>query len=180
MASGFIYPTTVYGAISEVYGSAVPAYANTPGGFPQGSGLQLGMFGVLFDGTMCRLLKSMGVINPFDAVTIQTGDSNDYQVLQTSAIQQYIIGANDRSGSTPLGANNIAWFTTRGNAIMNVLPSLAGDSPVVSNTQPGYAGAYSPGVANLGTGVITGYSTQTNIILENSTTVQGAYPVRIG
>ncbi len=180
MASGFIYPTTVYGQISEVYGSAVPAYANTPGGFPQGSGLQLGMFGVLFDGTMCRLLKSMGVINPFDAVTIQTGNSNDYQVLQAYAIQQYIIGANDRSGSTPLEANNIAWFTTRGNVFMNVLGSLAGGSPVVSNTQPGYAGPYSPGITNLTNGTITLNSIQTNIILENPTTVQGAYPVRIG
>ena len=180
MASSFIFPTSIYGAISEVYGSAVPAYANTLGGFPQGSGLQLGSFGVLFDGTMCRLLKSMGVINPFDAVTIQTGNSNDYQVLQATALQHYIIGANDRSGSTPLAANNIAWFTTRGNAIINCLGSLSGNTPVVSNGQAGYLGPYSPGVANLGTGVITTYSIQTNLLLENNTTSQGTYPVRIG
>jgi len=180
MASGFIFPTSVYGAVSEVYGSAVPAYANTPGGFPQGSGLQLGMFGVLFDGTICRLLKSMGAVNPYDAVTAQSGNGNDYQVLQTNAPQQYVIGANDRSGSTPLVLNNIAWFTTRGNATINVLGSLSAGTLLASSVNPGILGAYSPGAANLQTGVITSESFQSNLILENLTSSIGAYPVRMG
>lgn len=176
MASGLIFPTSVYGVLSEVYGTAVTAYANTPGGFPQGSGLQLGMFGVLFDGTMCRLLKSMGAVNQYDAVYNQGGNSNDYQVLQTTTVNQFVVGTNDRSGSNALAANNIAWFTTKGNGVVNTLASLTAGTMLVSSVQPGYLAAYTPGVANTSNGQITLNSTQLNISLENSSTSQGPYP----
>lgn len=179
MASGFIFPTTIHGTAADVYGTAVPAYANNPGGFPNGTGLQIGMFGVLFDRTICRLLKSAGGINNFDAVTFQTNNSNDYTVQQATLASHYVVGANDRSGSTPLVANNIAWFTTQGLATMNIAPSLTAPMQLASNGTPGQLGQYTPGTANTSTGVISGYSVQTNLSLLNTTTSAGAYPVRI-
>lgn len=175
MAAGMIFPTSVYGTLADVYGTNVAQYANTLG-FPQGAGMQLGMFGVLFDGTMCRLLKALSGVNQYDAVYNQGGNSNDYQVLQCTDVNQFCVGTNDRSGSTPLVSGNIAWMTTRGNGIVNCLGSLPAGQMLVSNPQDGYLGPYSPGVANLSTGVITGFSSQLNISLENLTTSQGPYP----
>lgn len=177
MVQGFIFPTTVYGTVSEVYGTAVPAYAST-GGYPYSSGLITGMFGVLFDLTVCRLLRAVGGINNFDAVTYQPNNSNDYSVQQASAASQFVMAANDRSGSTPLVANNIAWMTVKGIATVNLAPSLTAPVQLAANGTPGQLGAYTPGTANTSTGVISGQSVQTNLSLLNSTTSAGAYPVR--
>lgn len=177
MAQGFIFPTSVYGTISEVYGTAVPAYANT-GGFPYGSGLQLGMFGLLFDGTLCRLLRSVGGVNPFDAVVCQTSNSNDYSVQQANAANQYLVAVNDRAGATPLVANNIAWMTEAGLGTVNCLGGIAAGNNVGATSTAGFVGLLTDGLANLQTGAVTGGSLNSNILLLNSTTLQGAYPVR--
>ncbi len=175
MASQMIFPTSAYGQLNDVYGTNVPQYTNSQG-FPQGAGLQLGQFGVLFDATIVRLLKALSVFNQYDAAYVQSGNSNDYQVLQANAVNQFVVGTNDRSGSNGLTSGSIAWFTTRGNGIVNAQSSLGGGSMVVSSTQAGYVGPYTPGVANTSNGTITGNSTQQNISLENPTTSAGPYP----
>lgn len=178
MASGFIFPVSVYGQVSDVFGTNITAYANTLG-FPGGSGLQLGMFGVLFDRTICRLIKAGGGINPNDAMYNQIGNSNDYTLLQTTALGQKVLAINDRAGSTPLVSGNIAWATEQGIATANVLGSLtAGAQTLVSSATAGFLGPYTMGTVS-GANVI-GQSVQTNIDLLNTTTTQGTYPVRIG
>lgn len=172
----FIFPMSRFGQLSDVYGTAVSQYANT-GGFPQGSGLRLGEFGLLFDGSMCRLLNAKGVVNQYDAVYVQGGNSNDYNVLQAGAVNEPVVAVNDRSGSTPLAANNIAWMSSRGIGTANVLAGLSANTVLVSSSTPGYLGAYNSGTANLSTGVVSGQSSQQNIYLLNATTAAGAYPV---
>lgn len=173
----FIFPMSRYGQLSDVYGSAVPQYANTPGGFPQGAGLRLGEFGILFDGTFCQLLKALSGVNPFDGVYVQPNNGNPYQVLQTTAPNQFVVGANDRSGNNPLVANNIAWFTTHGLATVNTQSSLNAGTMLVSSNQPGFLGPYTPGVTNLSNGTINNNSTQLSINLLNTAANQGPYPV---
>lgn len=179
MATGPIFPVTIHGTLADVYGTPIAAYANNFNGLPLGVGLQLGMFAVMFDMTIVRLLKASGGINNFDAVTYQTGNSNDYTVTQTSALNQFVVGANDRSGATPLVASNVAWMTTKGIANFNVAPSLTAPAQLVSGATPGQLALYTPGTANVSTGIITGYSIQLNLSLLNTTTSAGAYPVRI-
>jgi hypothetical protein len=167
MASFGIFPVTVYGQASDVYGTAVTAYAST-NGVPPGSGLILGQFVQLFDSTVCRLLKANAGINQYNAIQIVSQLSNDYTVQQLPATANtlFCAGANDRAGSTALVANNYAWMTTYGIATCNVVASQTAPAFLVSS---GTAGSLQAATA--------GTSLQSNILLLNTSTTAGPYPV---
>jgi hypothetical protein len=168
MASFTIFPTSLYGQASDVYGTAVTAYANT-NGFPGGSGLVLGQFGVLFDGTELRLFKANAGIAQYNAVKFVIGNSNDYTVINTATVNVDAVAAvNDRAGSTALVANNIAWMTSRGIGTANVAASITAPVPLASSATAGQLGAFTAGT-----------SLYPLVQLLNTTTTAGSYPVKI-
>jgi hypothetical protein len=170
MANQWIYPTTMYGQLSDVYGTAVTAYANT-NGFPPGSGMVLGTRGLLYDFTETALVNvGTGGAAQFSAVTYTIGNSNMFAavVTTTTANTIPIVGVLDRSGSTALVANNIAWMTTRGLATSLVAASQTAPKFLVSSTTAGSLIAATAGT-----------SIQSNILQLNTTTTAGSYPVQI-
>lgn len=163
--AGFIFPTSIYGRTGDVYGTNITQYANSQG-FPPGSGLVLGQFGVLFDGTVCRLLTASAGIVQFAAVTVVIGNSNANTVVTTSAAEQPVIAVNDRAGSTALVANNIAWMTTYGLGTALIAASQTANKAMVSTTTAGTLSA-----STAGTDIFN------NVILLNTSTTLGGYPV---
>lgn len=163
-----IFPTSIYGRIGDVYGTAVTAYANTQG-FPGGAGLVLGQFGVLFDGTEVRLLNATAGIAQFNAVTYVIANSSDYQAVNTTAVNQPVVGFNDRAGSTALVANNIAWMTTRGVGTVNAAATITAPAALVSSVTAGQLGS-----GTVGTSIYEGF-----VQLLNTTTTAGSYPAKI-
>jgi hypothetical protein len=167
MASAWIFPTTLYGQPSDVYGTNVTQYANT-NGFPGGSGLILGNFGLLFDFTALRLFKANAGIAANQACTYVIGNSNDYTVVATSAANtQPVVSTNDRAGATALVANNIAWMTCYGLGTTLVAASITAPAGLTSSATAGQLAAY-----------VAGTSTFNNVLLLNTTTAAGAYPVK--
>lgn len=169
MASGMIFPTSVYGTISDVYGIAVTAYANS-NGFPVNSGLILGQRGVLFDFTELTLCNAGGTVAQYSAVTYNIGHSNMYASVVTTATVNTvpIVAISDRAGSTALATNNIAWMTTRGLASSLVLTTITAPAYLVSSGTAGTLTAATPGT-----------SSQSNIFLLNTTTSTTNWPVQI-
>jgi hypothetical protein len=169
MASAWIFPTSVYGQLSDVYGTAVTAYANT-NGFPPGAGLLLGQRGLLFDFTETMLGSAGGTIAQYSAVTYNIGNSNVYSSLVTTTTVNTIpiVAVSDRAGATSLAANNYAWFTTRGLASSLVLTTITAPKALCSSATVGTL-----------TGVTAGTSTQFNIFLLNTTTSTTNWPVQI-
>lgn len=164
-----IFPTSIYGRMGDVYGTAVTAYANT-NGVPGGSGLVLGQFGVLFDGTELRLLAASAGIAQYNAVKFVAGNSNDYTVANVASANTDLVAAvNDRAGSTALVANNYAWMTTRGIGTGSV--SGAGFTAPVTLSPNGTAGQL--GAFTAGTSVLP------NVQLLNTSTTAGGYPVKL-
>lgn len=162
-----IFPTSVYGQISDTYGTAVTQYANT-NGFPGGSGLILGQGWLLYDFTIVNLLKSSGAVAANAAVTYVIGNGNiDTVATTTTANTVPIIAVNDRGGALS-GSNYINWMTVRGLASALVAGSLTAPQFLVSSTSAGQLGAATAGT-----------SLQANIYLLNTTTSAGAYPVWI-
>lgn len=162
----FIFPTSVYGQISDVYGTNVTQYANS-GGLPQGSGLVLGQLGLLFDDTVCRLFKANSSIAQYAGVTPVLGNGNDYTVTTTINPLAPITAVNDRGGSTALSVGGIAWMTTRGNATALVAASItSGQGLSSSTTTPGLLVAYAPA---------SNYYNSPYLL--NTSTTQGGYPV---
>src|ERR1700676_5482551 len=165
MAAGMIFPTSVYGQLSDVYGTNVTQYSANANGLPLNVGLQLGMFGVLFDHTICRLMKAAGTIAQYNAVTFSPGNSNDYTVVATSATGQAVVGTNDRSGSTSLvggSTYNVAWFTAYGNGTTLVAASVTGGTNLQTYGTTGQLQAwFNANPAN-------------NLGLKNTTTTPGA------
>jgi hypothetical protein len=165
----WIFPTSIYGGLSDVYGTAVTQYANNPGGFPLGSGLLLGQGGLLFDFSVTRLLNASGTVAQYAAVTYVIGNSNDYTVATTTTANTIpIIATNDRAGSTSLATNNTAWMTTKGIGTTNCAGSVTAPKMLCSSATAGQLQA-----------VTAGTSVQFNIALLNTTTSAGAYPVSI-
>lgn len=169
MASSWIFPTSLYGQLSDVYGTAVTAYANT-NGFPGGSGLILGTRGLLFDFTETTMCSAGGAVAQYAAVTYTIGNSNAYTglVTTTTANTIPIVALNDRAGATALASNNYAWMTTRGLGTSLVAASTTAPKFLVSNTVAGQLVAATAGT-----------SLQANILLLNTTTTAGSYPVQI-
>lgn len=169
MAASWIFPTSCYGQLSDVYGIAVTAYINS-NGFPVGSGLVLGQRGILFDFTETTLCNAGGAVAQYAAVTYTIGKSNMYaDVVTTTTVNTVpIVAINDRAGSTPLALNNIAWMTTRGLASSLVLTTLTAPLFLVSSATAGTLG-----------GATAGTSLQSNILLLNTTTSTTNWPVQI-
>lgn len=167
-ATTIIFPTSVYGQIGDVYGTAVTAYANTQG-FPSGAGLILGQYGQLFDGTTVRLLNANAGIAQYNAVKYIIAQSNDYTVVNTATVDADCVAAvNDRAGATALVQNNIAWMTARGIAQCNVAASLTAPARLASSNVAGRLGAFTAGT-----------SLTNDIWSLNTTTTAGAYPVKL-
>lgn len=169
MASGIIFPTSIYGQLSDVYGTNITAYANS-GGFPTvATGLVLGMFGVLYDGTRVKLLKVANTVNANDCVGVSPGNSNDYNVIQLPATANTVpcVGVSDRAGQQ-LTAGGIAWMTVYGNAQANVAAGLTAPSNLCSSGVAGRLGAFTAGT-----------SVQSNLVLLNNTSAAGTYPIAI-
>lgn len=169
MASGIIFPTSVFGQLSDVYGTNIPAYANS-GGFPAvATGLVLGMFGILFDGSQVQLFKAANTINISDCCGIAPNQGNDYTVNQLAGVANVTpcAAVNDRGGQQ-LNAGGIAWMTVYGNAQANVAAGLTAPSFLSSSGIAGRLGAYT-----------VGSSIQTNLLLLNATTIAGIYPISI-
>lgn len=165
MVMGFIFPTSVYGQISDTYGTNITAYANYQG-FPPNSGLVLGQFGVLFDGTVCKLLKASGAIAQYAAVTPVTGNSNALTVAATTATEQAVIAVNDRGGSVALATGGINWMTCYGLGTALIAASQTAGKAMVSTATAGTL------TANLaGTDIFD------NVVLLNTSTTAGGYPV---
>jgi hypothetical protein len=167
MPSGIIFPTHVYGTLSDKYGTNITAYndatkGNTTG-FPPGSGLQLGQFGILFDGSQVKMCKANGTINASDFVS-PAAVANDYTVVQTPATinTQFLLGVNDRVGAQ-LVANDFAWMSIYGLTTANVAAGVAAGSMLTSSAVAGRAMAGAAGV-----------SLQGNVICPVATTVAGA------
>lgn len=163
--AGFIFPTSGYGQTGFVGGTNITAYANSQG-FPAGSGLVLGAFGVLFDGSICKLLKANAGITQFQAVTPVLQGGVITTVTPTTAALQLAMGTNDRAGSTALVANNIAWFTCYGVGTVLVNASTTAGAPLATTTTAGQLGVFTPGT-----------SVFDNVLLLNTTTSAGSYPV---
>jgi hypothetical protein len=167
----WIFPTSIYGSLGDVYGTAVTQYNTYPNttGFPAGSGLILGMFGILFDGTVTRMLAANVTIAQYSACTYVVGNSNDYTVaLTTTANTVPITAFADRSGTTSLVQNNYAWMTTWGIGTAKCAGSLTAPLVLCGNGTSGQLA-----------GVTAGTSTQFNLFLLNTTTTAGGYPVKI-
>lgn len=166
-----IFPSSIYGLTTDKYGTNITAYNTAPNttGFPLGTGLKLGMFGMLFDGSVVRLLKAGGTIAANDAVSPKIALSNDYTVEQTpgTANTYPVQGVSDRFGAS-LSANDYAWMTTYGIATCNVAASLTAPLFLVSSAVAGRLAAAAAGT-----------SLQANIVLLNTSTTAGNYPVRI-
>lgn len=171
MANGIIFPTHVYGQLSDKYGLNITAYNTSPNtsGFPAGSGLQLGQFGELFDGTVVRMVKATNSIAQNDAVTLSPGNGNNYTVKDLPGVVNtgFITGVNDRVGGA-LIANDFAWMTVYGNGTGNVAGSTAAGSSLTSSATAGQMQA-----ATIGT------SANTNVFLPNASTTAGAYAICI-
>jgi hypothetical protein len=172
MATGFIFPTSVYGQISDVYGTAVTQYNTSPNttGFPPGCGLILGQRGILFDFTECVMAAANGTIAQYSAVTYTIANSNVYggMVTTTTVNTIPIVAVSDRAGSTSLAANDYAWMTTRGLATSLVLTTITAPKFLVSS-----------GTAGTLTAATAGTSIQANILLLNTTTSTTSWPVQI-
>lgn len=169
-----IFPTSVYGQLSDSYG--LPTYTATtsfPG--PPGTGLILGQGWLLFDFAIVNLLKSAGAIAANAACTFQSGNSNTYTVQSalstTNSGQVPLSAVNDRGGAiSAVGAIN--WMTTNGLATVLCSASL----PASSSTS-----GTPLGVSNLVSGQMTSVAAATafysNCWLLNATAAAGAYPV---
>jgi hypothetical protein len=171
-----IFPTSVYGQISDTYG--LPTYT-TSTGFPQNAtGLVLGQGWLLFDFTVVNLLKSSGAIAANAACTFQAGNSNFYTVLAalstTTAGQVPVVAINDRGGALTV-TGGINWMTTSGLATALVAASLPASSATTGT--PLVSSAITAGqlVASAG----AGSSYYNNVVLLNATTTAGAYPVQL-
>jgi hypothetical protein len=172
-----IFPTSVYGQLSDTYG--LPTYT-TNNGFPTSStGLVLGQGWLLFDFTIVQLLKSaVGTIAANAACTPQGGNGNIYTVQSalstTTAGQVPVVAINDRGGAlTTVGGIN--WMTTSGLATALVAASLPASS--ATNGSPLVSSATTTGQLTATAGAASSY--YNNVILLNATTVVGAYPVQI-
>jgi len=171
-----IFPTTVYGQISDSYG--LPTYT-TSNGFPAAStGLVLGQGWLLFDFTVVQLIKSASAIAANAACMPQAGNSNIYTCLPaiatTTAGQAPVVAFNDRGGALS-AVGGINWMTTSGLGTSLVAASLPASSsttgtPLVSSTTT--AGQL---VASAGAGA----SYYNNVLLLNASTVAGSYPVQL-
>ena len=173
-----IFPTTIHGQITDSYG--LPTYTNALNPFSNSNistGLQLGQGWLLFDFTVVSLLKSSGVIAANAAVTFQAGNSNPYTVgsaLSTTNVGQVpVIGLNDRGGAIT-GAGAIQWMTTSG----------LGTALVAASQNASSLGTGTPlGASTTVSGQLTGTTAATafynNVLLLNSSTAAGSYPVLI-
>ena len=169
MAREIIIPVARYGKLDEKYGINITQYNTYPNttGFPAGAGLELGQFGLLFDGTEVRLLKAAGTIANKDAVTIEIGNSNDYNVIITpTTVDTPVHAANDRLGAA-LVSDDVVWMTTRGIASVNCAASITAPQFLTNSTA--VTGRLMTSVA--------GTHRQDNLHLLNTTTTAGAYPV---
>lgn len=172
MANEIVFPIGRYGTLSGVYGTNITQYNTYPNttGFPAQSGMKVGEFGLLFDGTQVRLLKSAGGVNANDTVSYQINNGNDYTVSQLPAQSNIpAVAVNDRGGQA-LAAGGIAYMTQRGIASANVGANLTAPAFLASSAAVA-AGFLGPAVA--------GTSFQTNFYLLNSSTLAGVYPVLI-
>lgn len=171
-----IFPSSVYGQLSDSYG--LPTYTSTvgfPG--PTGSGLVQGQGWLLFDFTMVNLLKAAASIAANAACMFQAGNSNFYTVVNAVTAGSNAVGTapvtaiNDRGGAlTTIGGYN--WMTTYGLAT-----ALVAASQQASSNSTGV-----PIGASSTAGVLTsvgaaGTPYYNNVMLLNTTTTQGAYPV---
>lgn len=171
MASQWIFPTSMYGLLSDVYGTAVTQYNTYPNttGFPAGSGLTLGQFGLLFDGSMTRMFKASAGIAQNLAVTYVIGNSNDYTVQTTTTANTIpIIASSDRAGSTALVANNYAWMTCYGIANTTILSAYTAPVYLVSSATAGNLQSATAGTS-IGANVL---------LLNTSTGANGVFPVK--
>ena len=170
--AGIIFPSHVYGILTDKFGVNITAYNTAPNttGFPSGSGLVLGTFGLLFDGTLVKMLRAAGNIAANDAVSISIGNSNDYRVIQTPATADVfpVQGVSDRVGAA-LVSGDFAWMTIYGLATANCAAGIVAPQALVSSAVAGRLAAATAGV-----------SIQSNIVLLNTTVAAGNYPVFIG
>ena len=171
-----IFPTSIYGQISDSYG--LPTYTNSSIPYPSGSGLVTGQGWLLFDFTIVNLLKCFGAVAANAACNFVAGNSNFYTVqaaISTTNVGQAPVTAiNDRGGTLSV-SGGINWMTTAGLATALCSASLTASTattgtPVVSSTT--VAGQLT---ASGGPSV----SYYTNVLLLNNTSSAGAYPVLI-
>jgi hypothetical protein len=173
MASAWIFPTSIYGQLSDVYGTAITQYNTAPNttGFPPGAGLILGQRGLLFDFTETTLCSiGSGGCAQFSALTYTIALGNAFSSLVTTTTVNTIpiVAIADRSGATALVQNNYAWCTTRG---------LASSLVLTGKTAPAFL--VSSGTAGTLTGATPGTSSQANIFLLSTTTSTTNWPVQI-
>jgi hypothetical protein len=172
-----IFPTTIHGQITDSYG--LPTYTSSANPFSSNTstGLIIGQGWLLFDFTIVSLLKSSGAIAANAACNFQAGNSNTYTVQSALATtnpgQVPVVALNDRGGAiTVSGA--IQWMTTSGLGTALCAANLPASSntngtPLVSSTT--VTGQLQAGTA--------GTAFYNNILLLNTTTVAGSYPVFI-
>jgi hypothetical protein len=171
-----IFPTSVYGQLSDSYG--LPTYTTNNGFPPTSTGLVLGQGWLLFDFSVVQLIKAAAAIAANAACMPQAGNGNIYTCLPalatTTAGQAPVIAFNDRGGAlTTIGGIN--WMTTSGLATSLVSASLPASSattgtPLVSSTTVAGQLTASAGPSN---------SYYNNVMLLNASTVAGAYPIQI-
>lgn len=167
-----IFPTSVYGQISDTYG--LPAYT-TSTGFPSGSGLVLGQGWLLFDFTIVQLMKCVGAIAANAACNYQAGNGNVYNVQTAMIASGGAIGSvpvtaiNDRGGAlTSVGGIN--WMTTTG--LASVLVAASQTASTNTNGAPLGASAVAGQLT-----AVSGGATFNNVLLLNNTSAAGVYPV---
>lgn len=173
-----IFPTSVYGQLSDSYG--LPSYTATTGfPGPNGSGLVLGQGWLLFDFTVVNLLKAAASIAANAACNPVAGTGNFYTV------QSAVIAGGANNGTAPITAINdrggalstvgaINWMTMQG--LASAL--CAGSLTASSNTNGAPLGASA--VTGQLTSLTAGSYLYNNVILLSNTTTAGAYPVLIG
>lgn len=171
-----IFPTSVYGQLSDSYGE--PTYTNALNPFSNNTstGLILGQGWLLFDFTIVNLLQSASSSIPANAAcTFQAGNSNFYYVIVGQSVTNPgtmpIMAINDRGGALS-AVGGINWMTTRGLASALVAASqtassnTGGMNMAISAAAPGYLTASTPGV-----------SVFANAWLLNNTSAAGVYPI---
>jgi hypothetical protein len=154
-------PTSQWGNPSDVY-PTVPT---------QGDGPVIGNWQMYFvDGSTIQFVQntSAGAIAASAALRLSTGNwQTTYQVLPTSAVTQYVVGANDQS-LISVAASYCLWMKTRGLMFPLVATGQTGNTMVGSSSTAGQLATVT--LANAAT-------IQYDLLLTATTSANAAAPV---
>lgn len=136
-----LYATTLQNPTADIYPNVPGVTTTTPNST---DGPPLGQNVVLPDGTFTQFLQAVGTLAASAACIISGAWQNNFVVTPLTAINQLVVGVNDRGGAA-LAANNCTWFTTRGLAFPLTAATTAAGKIVASSAVSGTLYGATPG-----------------------------------